>query len=479
MSVFFSSTIFVIHFLLTQQIPVFNIIDDGAVGDGITDNTQAIRRTFHRAADYQLPSVVLIPDGDFLTGSLRIPSNVTVHLARNAILRASDNASLYECVPSITTDTGPCDYPFLLVDHAQNVSFEGEGRIDGGANNPPGHLVKEYRQSSNIFVPIEWSLPECSGYSCRPKLVVVRYSSSVKFFNLTISNSVLWTNNIVESEDILFDNVTIIGDRRWPNNDGIDLINTRHVIIRNCTISTGDDCIAIMSHGPSDMFNITVENSDLQSTSAAIKVSAFDGNSTGNMFDMTFRQIRITDTNRGICVAPRWGSGLIYNLLFDEMSIETRFFGVDWWGTGEPIYITGLSMSVDHQWTGQMKNVTLRNLITKGEQGFIIRGNTSRLENIRLENISLIIDRWSNQTAHPSHDYRPSQEPQMAWAKVDGIFAMDIDGLNLQNLTIEFQQPKQDYYGQCLNFSEITNLVKNNVQCPNGKQTIDISSFFE
>ncbi len=462
---FISYILFFSHLIATQQIVVFNILDDGAIGDGITDNTQSIRRTLRRAAEYRLSSIVLVPTGDFLTGSLTIPSNITLYLARNAILRASDNANLYSCVPSITTDTGPCDYPFLLVDHAQNVSLEGEGRIDAGANSPPGHLVKEYHASSNIFVPIQWNLPQCSGYSCRPKLLVVRYSSSVKLINLTITNSVLWTNTIVESDYILFDNVTITGDRRWPNNDGIDLINSRHVIIRNSNISTGDDCIAIMSHGPSSIFNITVENMNLQSTSAGIKVSAFEGNSTGDMYDMIFRNIRITDTNRGICVAPRWGSGTISNLLFEQMYIETRFFGLDWWGTGEPIYITALSANVDHPWTGILKNVTLRNIITKGEEGFIIRGNTSVLENIHLENISLIIDRWSNVTEHPAHDYRPSEEPQMAWAKVDGIFAMDIDGFYLQNITIQFNQPKRDYYGQCLNFSDITHLIKTDIQC--------------
>jgi polygalacturonase len=461
----YSFIVFVSIFLATQQVPTFNIVDDGAIGDGITDNTQSIRHTLSRAAEYKLPSIVLVPAGDFLTGSLTIPSNVTLYLARNGILRASDNANLYWCVPSITTDTGPCDYPFLLVDHAQSVSLEGEGRVDAGANNPPGHLVKDYHASSNIFVPTEWNLPQCSGYSCRPKLLVVRYSSFVKLVNITIANSVLWTNTIVESDYVLFDNVTITGDRRWPNNDGIDLINSRHVIIRNSNISTGDDCIAIMSHGPSSMFNITVENMDLQSTSAGIKVSAFDANSTGDMYDMIFRNIRIKDTNRGICVAPRWGTGTISNLLFEQMNIETRFFGLDWWGTGEPIYVTGLSGDANHPWTGILKNITLRNIVTKGEQGFIIRGNTSVLQNVYLENISVIIDRWSNVTAHPSHDYRPSQEPQMAWAKVDGIFAMDIDGFYLQNLTIQFNQPKQDYYGQCLNVSEVTHFVKTDVQC--------------
>ena len=312
---------------------------------------------------------------------------------------------------------------------------------------------------------MDWNLPNCSAYNCRPKLLVVRYSNSVTLINITVTNSPFWTITIVESENILFNNVTIIGDRRWPNNDGIDLINSRHVIIQNSNISTGDDCIAIMSHGPSSLYNITVENMDLQSTSAGIKVSAYEADSTGDMYNMIFRNVRIKDTNRGLCVAPRWGTGTLSNLLFEQMNIETRFFGLDWWGSAEPIYVTGLSTNADRTWTGNIKNVTFRNIIAKGEQGFIVRGNTSILENIYFQNISLTIDRWSNVTEHPSHDYRPSQEPQMSWAKVDGIFAMDINGFNLEHINIEFKEPKRYYYGECLNITKVTQLVKNDIQC--------------
>ncbi|CAF1196638.1 unnamed protein product [Adineta ricciae] len=464
---FILCTISALNFLATQKTVVFNILDDGAIGDGVHDNTDSIRRTILRATDQQAPCTVLVPGGDFLTGSLEIPSNVTFYLAANATLRASDNASHYSCVPSMTSDTGPCDYPFLLVDHAHDVHLRGEGRIDAGANSPPGHLVHEYRPASNMLIPTEWTLPNCSYYSCRPKLLVVRYSSSVELTNITIMNSPLWTVTIVESENILFDRVTIVGDRRWPNNDGIDLINSRHVTIRNSNITTGDDCIAIMSHGPSSMFNITVENMNLQSTSAGIKVSAYERNSTGDMYDMVFRNVRINDTNRGLCVAPRWGTGRIANLLFEQMSIETRFFGLDWWGTAEPIYITGLSANAERTWTGLMRNVTFRHIVARGEQGFLIRGNTSILQDIYFSNVSLTIARWSNVSEHPSLDYRPSQEPQMSRANVDGLFAMDTNGLYLENIEIEYVEPKQYYYGQCLNISNVTQLIETNIQCRN------------
>lgn len=368
-----------VSLVIPQSVVEFNILEDGAVGDGSTDNTQAIRNTLARAANYSLPSIVLVPAGTFLTGSLQLPSNVTLRLARDAILRASDNPTLYSCVPSITSDTGPCDFPFLLIDRAHHVRIDGEGRVDAGANSPPGHLVLEYDQSSNMLKPTELNLTGCIYFSCRIKLMVVRYSDSVILTNVTLSNSPLWTVTVVESENILFDSVTIFGDRRWPNNDGIDLINSRHVIIRNSNISTGDDCIAVVSHGPSAMFNITVENMDLQSTSAAIKVSVFEANATGDMYDMVFRDLRITDSHRGVCLAPRWGSGTISNFTFERMTIETRFFGLNWWGTAEPLHITGVSMNANRTWSGTIKNITMRHIIARGEQGLIIVGNTSML----------------------------------------------------------------------------------------------------
>jgi hypothetical protein len=80
----------------------------------------------------------------------------------------------------------------------------------------------------------------------------------------------------------------------------------------------------------------------------------------------------------------------------------------------------------------------MRDIIARGEQGLIIVGNTSILQNIYLGNITLTIDRWSNQSAHPLHDYRPSQEPQMTCAPADGIFASNIIGFDLRSIQIQF-----------------------------------------
>ncbi|CAF1096185.1 unnamed protein product [Didymodactylos carnosus] len=397
---------------------IFNIKDYGAEGDGKTDNTEAITTAILAASQQSSGGYVYVPAGDFLSGALNLTSNVYLYLDHNSILRVSDDPALYFCVPSTTTDTGPCDFPFLFLSKLQHSGILGYGMIDAGANSPPGHLVREYDSSTNMLLPLEWKLPRCTYFSCRPKLMVIKDSSFVSLANLTITNSPLWTITAVESEYIIIDSVTILGDRRWPNNDGIDLINSRHVLIRNTTISTGDDCIAIVSHDSSAIFNITVENCKLTSTSAAIKISAFEQNATGNIYDLNFRNIQITDTNRGVCIAPRWGSGTLSNMTFTNLTMETHYYSTAWWGTAEPIYVTALSMSETRSWKGQVKNIHFENISARSEQGAILVGNTSILQNITLRNIQLTIDQFSN-LSHPAHDYKPSIEPQFTYAPID------------------------------------------------------------
>ena len=63
----------------------------------------------------------------------------------------------YKCLPSITTDTGPCDYPLVgMVDISNSgiiAGVGGGGAINGGANDPPGHMVSSYDSTTNFLIP--------------------------------------------------------------------------------------------------------------------------------------------------------------------------------------------------------------------------------------------------------------------------------------------------------------------------------------
>ena len=62
----------------------------GARGDGITLNTDSIQQAIDDCF-LQGGGEVLIPEGRFLTGGLRIRSNVTLRLLKKAVLLGSTN----------------------------------------------------------------------------------------------------------------------------------------------------------------------------------------------------------------------------------------------------------------------------------------------------------------------------------------------------------------------------------------------------
>ena len=147
-----------------------------------------------------------------------------------------------------------------------------------------------------------------------------------------------------------------MGDRRWPNNDGIgtysslflihnlDPVDSSNILIRNTHIATGDDSICLITHTKQNIENVTVENCQVSSSSCGLKISAYESTASGNVKNITFRNCRVTDSNRGLGICPRWGSGSISNVVFENITVETHFFSTPWWGSSEPIYVGAISI---------------------------------------------------------------------------------------------------------------------------------------
>src|SRR5215207_7513456 len=75
----------------------FDITKYGAVGDGKASCTDAIRKAIAACAAAGGGQVV-VPDGRFLTGAIRLESNVNLHLADKATLAFSDDVKQYPIV---------------------------------------------------------------------------------------------------------------------------------------------------------------------------------------------------------------------------------------------------------------------------------------------------------------------------------------------------------------------------------------------
>jgi len=76
---------------------VFNVKDLGATGDGKTKDTQAIQKAVD-AASQAGGGTVLLPIGTYLSGTIRLKSNVTLHFDRGATLLGSTD--IEETIPT-------------------------------------------------------------------------------------------------------------------------------------------------------------------------------------------------------------------------------------------------------------------------------------------------------------------------------------------------------------------------------------------
>ena len=75
---------------------VFDLTDFGAVGDGVTDNTRAFQNAMYAVSGVSHigGGQLYVPPGTFLTGSFNLTSNMTLYLAKDAVILGSTVSSL-------------------------------------------------------------------------------------------------------------------------------------------------------------------------------------------------------------------------------------------------------------------------------------------------------------------------------------------------------------------------------------------------
>ena len=79
-----------------MKIKEFNIREFGACGDGVTEDTAAIQSAVDAAA--KTGGKVIVPPGNYLTGSLFLKSGIEFHLEKEAVLLGIQDESAYPAV---------------------------------------------------------------------------------------------------------------------------------------------------------------------------------------------------------------------------------------------------------------------------------------------------------------------------------------------------------------------------------------------
>lgn len=282
----------------TEERKIINVLDFGVVPDGKTLNTLLIQRAINQAINEK--ATLVFPEGIYLSGALVLGENITFQINEGATLLASPDINHYP------------DKVFLKASFAHNLTIQGRGTIDG---------------NGSAFFDANWNFKE------RPEpFIEIVDSKNVKLLGFNLVNSPAHSINFSFCEAILVDGLTINNDPMSPNTDGIDLVNTRNVTIRNCTITTGDDAICLKntryqedwvdangSPRPKITENIQVHSCYLESDDAALKLGTGSGYRTQNVI---FDDITIRNTRYAIGLFMMDG-GLYENILFKNINAET------------------------------------------------------------------------------------------------------------------------------------------------------------
>lgn len=243
------------------------ITDYGAVGDGQTDCSEAIKKAIEECSASGGGRVV-VPEGSFLTGPIHLLSNVNFHVTKGATVLFVQDTKRY--LPQVFTRFESIELmnysPFIYAYEKENIAITGEGTLDGQADEEHWWFWKKQQQANDRLkemaknnVPVSERIFG-EGDFLRPNFVQPYKCKNVLIEGITLRNSPMWVLNPVLCVNVIVRDVKVIS--HGPNNDGCDPESSKDVLIENCYFDTGDDCIAIKSGRDHDgrRVNVSSEN---------------------------------------------------------------------------------------------------------------------------------------------------------------------------------------------------------------------------
>ncbi|MGN0846334.1 MAG: glycosyl hydrolase family 28 protein [Kiritimatiellia bacterium] len=235
---------------------------------------------------------VVVPAGEYRTGSLRLRSHVELHLDRGAYLLGGTRSEDYFSFPAKICSIQPerSSKVFLYAWDAEDIAITGEGTIDG--QGPKFFDVKAINKGGYYpKPPVE-----------RPRMVQFVRCRGVRLQGVTFKDSPCWTMLIRLCEDVAVDGITITADQAMINNDGIDFDGCRRVRVGNSRFKTCDDCLilrAMREKGNDEQVvceDVVVSNCVLNSRCQTIRLGCPSDDTIRNA---VFRDI-VAEGNNGI-----------------------------------------------------------------------------------------------------------------------------------------------------------------------------------
>ena len=436
--------------IATEASGVYDVRDYGAKGDGKTLDHTAINKAIE-AATANGGGQVLLPAGTYLCGSIRLKSNVDLHLlagakilAAPAEMKAYDESESFGGFPEYQ-DGGHTYFHNSLIwaEGQQNISITGRGMIDG-----LGLTKRDTERAGNV---------QGGSIGTGDKAIALKLCRNVTIRDITIYRGGHFAIITTGCEIGTIDNVTID-----TNRDGIDIDCCKYLTVSNTKVNTpSDDAIVLKSSyalkKATACEHILITNCIV----TGYKLGTFlSGEYIPEKVNWVCGRIKLgTESNggyRNITIANctcMWSSGLA----FEEVDQ----------GRMENITVSNISMSHVHHYpiyitTGcrnrgpkevtqpsSARDIYINNVVADdcdSLAGIIITGMEGEpIRNVSLSNIRIQYRGGGQKTDKPYRE-QGTNYPEPRWAgptPAYGLYARHVDGLRISNVKFELMRPDE------------------------------------
>jgi len=453
---------------------VYNVRDFGAKGDGKTLDSHAINAAIE-AAVKDGGGRVLLPAGIYLSGSIRLKSNINLHLSAGCtILAASpkdfkgksnlggDGGGLYDESESFGVfpeyqDGGHTYFHNSLIwaEGQTNISITGHGMIDG-----KGLTHKDTESAGNI---------RGGSIGTGDKAIALKLCRQVTIRDITIYRGGHFGIIMTGCDLSTIDNVTID-----TNRDGFDIDCCKYMTITNCRINTPrDDALVLKSSyalkNPVVCEHIAISNCNITGYKCG---SLLDGTYIPEPVGWVCGRFKLgTESNGGYRNISLTNCTFMYSsgLAFEEVDqgkmenivvSNITMSHVHHY----PIYITtgcrnrgpkevpatdGSNAMVPVTWQSSARDIQISNVIADDCDSLcsiIVTGMKDEpVRNVWLSNIRLYFKGGGTKEL-VNKDYREQgknyPEPKFAgWTPAYGLYARHVEGLHVNDVTFRYERP--------------------------------------
>lgn len=418
--------------------------------------------------------MVVVPAGTYRSGTIRLLDDITLKLEAGATLLGSENLKDYAAISRASEER---DTALVVAENVHNVSIVGTGSIDGNGRAfadkdlphfDPYFEAAKTRQGNALITRMAETREGPIHMRSRPGvLVLVLHGDGVVIRDLNVVDSPNWGVKVMCSKHVSVNGLDVRNDIRIPNNDALDVSTSSDVIIANSSLEAGDDALVI--GGPcadgwcqQEEEDVVVSNVILRSRSTALRI----GPAAKDVRNMTFENIVIRDSNRGVSIQSRSGE-TVENLVFNNIVSETRITDGPWWGSGEPVSITVARWAYppwqSQPGSGHIRHLRFTNMIARTQSPMVLYSSEpDGIEDVQFRDLSLSMQSSPLQdTLGGNLDLQPTTPIALGLQRYDlsAIEAHQVRDLAFNSLEVRWEGTFPGFYRNALHADKYDGLT--------------------